>query len=87
MSSLATKQLYITQPVPVTQPQLQFTFPKPLSYEFRVAEIVDDSGKVTSVKLQMQVWEHDEYGSGNVKQYWTDVPRCKFNKDGVMLTP
>ena len=87
MSSLATKQLYITQPVPVTQPQLQFTFPKPLSYEFRVAEIVDDNGKVTNVKLQMQIWEHDEYGSGNLKQYWQDVPRYKFNKDGVMLTP
>lgn len=82
MTVLTTKQLYITQPVPVTQPQLQFTFPKPLSYEFRVAEVVDDNGKITNVKLQMQVWEHDEYGNGTVKQYWSDVPRCKFNKDG-----
>lgn len=87
MTNLATKQLYITQPVPVTQPQLQFTFPKPVSYEFRVAETVDDDGKVLNVKLQVQVWEHDEYGAGTVKQYWADVPRQKFTKDGVMLTP
>lgn len=83
--NLSTKQVYITQPVPVTQPQLQFTFPKPISYEFRVAETVDDDGKVLKVALQMQVWEHDEYGSGTVSQYWREVPRVKFSKDGVII--
>ena len=85
MISLSTKQLYINQPVPVTQPALQVHFVKPLSYEFRVAETVGDNGKVETVKLQMQIWEHDEFGSGNVKQYWTDVPRQKFDKNGTLL--
>ena len=64
-----------------TLPQQYASFVKPLSYEFRVHETVED-GKVTKVKLQVQVWEHDEYGSGIVKQYWQDVPRAQFDKDG-----
>jgi hypothetical protein len=71
-------------PAPVAIP---IDFVKPLSYEFRVAEIVDDAGKVEKVKLQVQIWEHDEYGSGNVKQIWSDVPRYKFDKNGSMLPP
>ena len=66
-------------------PQQYAPFVKPLSYEFRVAEIVDDTGKIETVKLQMQVWEHDEYGSGTVKQYWQDVPRQKFDKNGTLI--
>ena len=81
---LTSKKIYATPPTPVAVP---IDFVKPLSYEFRVAEIVDDAGKIEKVKLQIQVWEHDEYGSGVVKQYWTDVPRAKFNKDGAILTP
>ena len=46
-----------------------------------MAEIIED-GKIESVKLQMQVFEHDEYGSGVVKHYWSDVPRAQFDKDG-----
>jgi len=79
-------QKYISLPAPQPMP-LNSPFVKPLSYEFRVAEFVDDAGKVEKVKLQVQVWEHDEYGAGIVKQYWSDVPRCKFNKDGAILTP
>lgn len=67
-----------------TLPQQYASFVKPLSYEFRVHETVED-GKVTKVKLQVQIWEHDEYGSGIVKQYWQDVPRVQFDKNGVML--
>ena len=67
---------------PVAMP---IDFVKPLSYEFRVAEIVDDNGKVETVKLQMQVWEHDEFGSGTVKHYWRDVPRQRFDKNGTLL--
>lgn len=84
--SLNTKQVYIPPPPQTTPPAQQFTMPKPLSYEFRVAETVDDDGKILSVKLQVQVWEHDEYGAGNVRIYWQDVPRIKFDKNGAMLT-
>jgi hypothetical protein len=79
MSMLTTKQ--ISLPVQ-SLPQQYAPFVKPLSYEFRVAEIVNGEGKIETVKLQMQVWEHDEYGSGTVKHYWADVPRYKFDKDG-----
>lgn len=58
---------------------------KPVSYEFRVAEILDDAGKIEKVKLQVQVWEHDEFGSGVVKQYWHDVPRIKMDKNGALI--
>jgi hypothetical protein len=90
MTTLMTKQVYVTPPSPPTPTPplaIPIQFVKPLSYEFRVAEIVNDEGKIESVKLQMQVWEHDEYGSGNVKQYWSDVPRYKFDRNGAMLPP
>lgn len=51
--------------------------PKPLSYEFRVAEFVKD-GKVERVGLQVQVWEHDNYGVGHVTQDWTTVERVQI---------
>jgi hypothetical protein len=35
----------------------------------------------------MQVWEHDEYGAGVVKQFWHDVPRTKFDKNGSIIPP
>ena len=79
---LTSKQVSITVPTPATQ---YAQFVKPVSYEFRVAEVVDKEGKIVTVKLQMQVWEHDEYGSGIVKQYWSDVPRYKFSEGGEML--
>lgn len=78
MNMLTTKQVML--PIQ-TLPQQYAPFVKPVSYEFRVHETVED-GKVTKVKLQVQVWEHDEYGSGVVKHYWSDVPRAQFDKDG-----
>ena len=84
MMQLTNKKIY---PPTVQLPTIPIDFVKPVSYEFRVAETVDDSGKITKVSLQMQVWEHDEFGSGTVKHYWQDVPRVKFNKDGAILTP
>lgn len=75
---------HITVPVPPQQSQM-VPFVKPVSYEFRVAEFVDDDGKVERVKLQVQVWEHDEYGAGIVKQFWSDVPRIKINKMGSVI--
>ena len=80
---LTNKKIY---PPSVQLPAIPIDFVKPVSYEFRVAETVDDSGKIIKVSLQMQVWEHDEFGSGTVKQYWQDVPRVKFDKNGTMLT-
>ena len=81
MNMLVTKQI----PLPVQSLPSQYApFVKPLSYEFRVAEIIED-GKIETVKLQMQVWEHDEYGSGIVKHYWQDVQRVKMDKNGNFL--
>lgn len=82
MSQLTQKHISVTAPTPVAQ---TIPFIKPVSYEFRVAEFVDDDGKVEKVKLQMQVWEHDEYGSGTVKTYWHDVPRIKIDKNGSII--
>ena len=77
-------QKYITLPVPTPQPSTA-PFVKPVSYEFRVAELLDEEGKIEKVQLQMQIWEHDEYGSGNVKQYWNAVPRIKIDKNGTII--
>lgn len=77
-------QKYISLPSQ-TLPVQTAPFVKPLSYEFRVAEFVDDNGKIERVSLQMQVWEHDEYGGGTVKAFWREVPRCKIDKNGTIL--
>lgn len=79
---LTSKQ--VSLPV-VAQPQQYVPFVKPLSYEFRVAEILDVDGKIEKVQLQMQIWEHDEYGSGTVKQYWNAVPRIKIDHTGSII--
>lgn len=84
MSQLTQK--YIATPVPVIS-ATNIPFVKPVSYEFRVAEFLDDEGKIEKVKLQVQVWEHDEYGAGVVKQFWHDVPRQKFDKNGSAIVP
>ena len=79
MQTLMTKQLWLTTP-----PATSFPFVKPLSYEFRVAEIVED-GVITSVRLQVQIHEHDEFGSATLKSYWQDVPRIKMDKNGNFI--
>ena len=81
---LSSKEIYVTSP-PVAPVVQTVTFVKPLSYEFRVAEYLDDSGKVEKVKLQVMVWEHDEYGTGVVKHYWNDVPRVKMDRNGSII--
>ena len=87
MNSLTTDQVYLpVPPVPPPPPPpiaQSFTFPKPLSYEFRVAEHLDNEGKIIKVGLQVQIWEHNQYGNGSVIQTWTDVPRVKM-KDGII---
>jgi hypothetical protein len=79
---LTQKHISVTAPTPVAQ---MVPFVKPVSYEFRVAEILDEEGKIEKVQLQMQIWEHDEYGSGTVKQYWSAVPRIKIDKNGSII--
>lgn len=81
MITLMTEQVYL--PPPQIPPQQSFTFPKPLSYEFRVAEHVDNDGNIFKVGLQVQVWQHDQYGAGSVIYPWTDVQRVKL-KDGIL---
>jgi hypothetical protein len=51
---------------------------KPLSYDFRVAEYVNDADEVVKVGLQVCISEHDVYGVRNVIQGWTDVERVKI---------
>jgi len=50
---------------------------KPLSYEFRVVEYMEGE-KIQRVALQVQIWEHDNYGVGYVKQDWTNVERVQL---------
>lgn len=87
MRVLNSKQIYVTQPTPVVQhpPALPVQFVKPLSYEFRVAEHVNKDGVVDRVGLQVQVYEHDEFGSPTLNLFWSDVPRVKVDKDGVII--
>ena len=81
---LTTKQI----PLPIPQmPQQYAPFVKPLTYEFRVAEHYTEDGKIAKVVLQVQTYEHDEYGVSIVKQYWQDVPRIKIDVKGSIIPP
>jgi hypothetical protein len=60
-------------------PQSSVTVAKPVSYDFRVAEYINKDGTIAKVGLQYRIWEHDNYGEGNVIQDWTDVERIKVN--------
>lgn len=60
-------------------PQSSVHLAKPISYDFRVAEYVNDKDEIVKVGLQYRVWEHDNYGDANVVQDWTDVERVKVN--------
>jgi hypothetical protein len=85
MSTLNSKQIYVTQPMPQSLPALPVQFVKPLSYEFRVAEHLDENGVVTRVGLQMQIYEHDEWGAGTLKAFWHDVNRVRIKSDGSIV--
>jgi hypothetical protein len=58
-------------------PQSSVTMAKPLSYQFRVAEYVNDKDEVVKVGLQVATFEHDNYGVRQLRQDWTDVERVK----------
>jgi hypothetical protein len=59
-------------------PQSSAVIAKPVSYDFRVAEYVDEDGKISKVGLQYRMWEHDNDGTGTVVQTWTDVERVQI---------
>ena len=78
MITLTCKQIYLPVQVHTPPPAQSISFAKPLSYEFRVAEHMNADNTIAKVGLQVQVWEHDEYGVGVVKQYWSDVERVQI---------
>lgn len=59
-------------------PQSSVMIPKPLSYDFRVAEYEDKDGNITQVGLQVAVFEHDNYGVRQLRQDWTPVKRVRL---------
>ena len=70
--------LSITPPAPPTPPPI--TIPAPLSYEFQVAEVVDENGTITKVELQVKINQHDQYGNIAINGTWNAVPRVKIQK-------
>jgi hypothetical protein len=65
-------------PFKLEVPQSSVIIPKPLSYEFRVAEYEDSEGNITQVGLQVAVFEHDNYGVRQLRQDWTPVKRVRL---------
>jgi hypothetical protein len=59
-------------------PQSSVIVAKPLSYEFRVAEYVNEKDEVMKVGLQVAVFEHDNYGVRQLIQDYTDVERVRI---------
>ena len=59
-------------------PQSSVIIAKPVSYEFRVAEYVNEKGDVEKVGLQVAVFEHDNYGVRQLVQDFTDVERVRI---------
>ena len=75
----ATSTMYHSGgPFKVEIPQSSVIIPKPLSYEFRVAEYADENGVVKKVGLQYSVFEHDSYGVRQLRQGWKDVERVRL---------
>jgi len=59
-------------------PQSSVMMAKPLSYDFRVAEYVNDKDEIVKVGLQVAVFEHDNYGNRQLRQDFVDVERVKI---------
>ena len=61
-------------------PQSSVSVAKPVSYEFRVAEYVNDNKEVVKVGLQVRMWEHSNIinSDGFIKQDWKDVERVQI---------
>ena len=70
----------IEMPVaPMPSPQ-SFSFPTPVSYEFRVMEYTE-LGKVTKVRLEYKVVYHNQYGNNTHDSGWQEVPRITHALD------
>lgn len=76
-TQLGQSQGYAAPAGSMLLPLPQVMLAKPLSYEFRVVEYMKDD-KVDKVALQVQIWEHDNYGVGHVRQDWTNVERVQL---------
>jgi hypothetical protein len=59
-------------------PPPSFLIPKSLSYDFRVAEYVNEKDEIVKVKLQVAVFEHDTFGVRQLRQNFVDVDRVKI---------
>ena len=68
---------YGSGPFEIKVPQSNVKIPKPLSYEFRVAEFVDKSNVIIKIGLQVRIFEHDGNGEGTIVQDWNDVTRVQ----------
>lgn len=80
---------YNTSTVTNNNSQTEFKIPAPEiwvtktpTYNFRVAEYVDDDDKITSVGLQYQVVIHNQYGGVETTGPWISVDRVKIDKLG-----
>jgi len=62
----------------VKVPQSSVMIAKSLSYDFRVAEYVNDKDEIVKVGLQVAVFEHDNYGGRQLRQDFVDVERVKI---------
>jgi hypothetical protein len=65
-------------PYKLEVPQSFVVISKSVSYDFRVAEYVDEDGKISKVGLQYRMWEHDNDGTGTIIQTCTDVERVQI---------
>jgi hypothetical protein len=65
-------------PFELKVPQSSVLMAKPLSYDFRVAEYVNDKDEIIKVGLQVAVFEHDNYGGRQLRQDFVDVERVKI---------
>jgi hypothetical protein len=59
-------------------PQSSVQMVKPISYDFRVAEYVNEKDEVVKVSLQMKCYDHDNYGVGSLRHDWMDVERVRL---------
>jgi hypothetical protein len=71
---------YGSGPHKIEIPQSSVSIAKPVSYEFRVAEYINDNKEVVKVGLQVRMWEHSNItnGDGFIKQDWKDVERVQI---------
>jgi hypothetical protein len=80
MTTFLTTNTYTTVPIIQTNNTAgpTITLPEPISYEFQVAEWIDDNEKIIKVALQVKKNVHDQYGNIKIHGYWQEVPRIKL---------